>query len=645
MEVIEKPSKRKSKVAAAVAAAARSDDGRVFVPLSRLVLSKNYNVRTIGGADVTELMALIEAQGLLQPLLIVEEIVDGKLTGKYEVIAGGRRWRSLNLLAASGKIGKDDLIECKLMEADNAVEVSYAENSGREAMHPADEFFTFKRLADEGKTVDQIAIKCGAEPLTVMRRLRLANVSPVLMEKFKEGEIEMRQLEALAITDDHEKQEMVWNNCQWWQREDPGQLRRLLTQNELDAKDHPLVLFVGLDAYEAAGGNVRRDLFSEGGADGYVMDVPLLHKLANEKLQAEVERIKGEGWSWVEVRESFTRSDRLSFGTIAAQPREPNPDEQAELDALQASSAALSAKLEQLDDEADNYEDQYDQIEQERDQVDGRIDKLQAGLCSWPDDAKAYGGAIVTVDGNGSLDIVRGLVLPTARKAAAVALDTSEVSLGGKPQRARPEVPEKLMLKLSSHRTAALQAALIANHDVALVALVHALTVTTFSHFYDMPEVKVRGTPSRHKIKSEADDMTGSRAWQAVEVKIGEWQDKLPEDNAELFGWLMGLERAELMELLALCTAITVDATTSEPNGQPAIELAAALHLDMAEWWSATAASYFENVPKAKIIEAVAEACGSEAAIGMDKMKKDEAVKAAERRVEGMRWLPTPLRA
>lgn len=642
MEVIDKPSKKKNKMSAVVDAVIGTDNRRVVVPLSRLVLSKKYNVRKIGGKVVGGLAALIEAQGLLQPLLIVEEIIDGVLTGNYEVIAGGRRWRALNLLTEQGKIGKDEPIECKLMDSDNAVEISYAENSEREDMHPADQFDAFKRLAAEGKTVEQIAFKCGVSPLTVMRRLKLANVSPVLMEKFKEGEIDIRQLEALAITDDHEKQEMVWNNSQLWERENPDHLRRMLTENEIDAKDHPLALFVGIEAYEAAGGTLRRDLFSEDGTGGYITDMPLLHKLANEKLQAEVENVKAEGWSWVEVRETFTHSDRVNFGTLPMTSREPDPEEQARLDALEAKSVELSAKIEQLgeDDEAE-----YEKIEQELADIDEQIEKLNESLCAWTDEAKAHSGAVITVNQHGQLDIKRGLVLPTDRKAAAVALSTTNSALGGMPQHAKPEIPEKLMLKLSSHRTAALQAALMANHTIALVTLAHALAVSTFSRFYDIPEVKVRGTSSRHSLKSHANDMIGARAWLAVEAQIEVWEEKLPQDKGELFGWLMDLPTAELMELLALCTAVTIDATTGSSNKHPAVELAAALNLDMADWWSATSVSYFENVPKVKIIEAVAEACGMEATVGMDKMKKGEAVKAAEQRIEGKRWLPKPLRA
>jgi len=529
--VIEKPTKKNARLAEAIAGAMAADDRNVLVPLSQLVLSEKYNVRKQGGDDVDELAALIDAHGLLQRLLIVEQVVDGKLTGKYEVNAGGRRWRALKRLAECKKIGKDELIECKLVDVDNAIEVSLAENSGREAMHPADAFAAFKRMADEGKSFETISARFGVSPLTVARRMRLANVSPVLMAKFRDDDIDLQQLMALAITDDHEKQEMVWENASAWER-DAHSLRRMLTENEVDAVKHPLARFVGIESYEAAGGYVRRDLFSEEGKGGYLADVPLLRKLANEKLHAEAGNLKAEGWSWVEVRETFTYSDRISFGTLSATPREPNAEEQSKLDGLQAKSEELSAKIEQFEQNED-YDDEYEKTAQALDEVDEQIELIKSGLCEWSGEAKAHGGAVIIIDQGGNVDIRRGLVLPTDRKAAAVALSTTEHALGGKPPRAKPAISEKLMLKLSSHRTAALQAALMENHAVALVALAHGLVISTFSRFHLAPEVKVRGTSCRHSLKSHANDMIASRAWRVIEAQIEAWEKKLP-DASEL---------------------------------------------------------------------------------------------------------------
>src|SRR3546814_11091215 len=76
--------------------------------------------------------------------------------------------------------------------------------------------------------------------------------------------VSLDQLMALAITDDHTAQEAAFYDAPTWQRS-PHNLRDRLTEREIDAHRHPLVRFVGLDAYEAAGGGTRRDLFAETG--------------------------------------------------------------------------------------------------------------------------------------------------------------------------------------------------------------------------------------------------------------------------------------------------------------------------------------------------------------------------------------------
>ena len=72
--------------------------------------------------------------------------------------------------------------------------------------------------------------------------------------------------------------------------------------------------------------------------------------------------------------------------------------------------------------------------------------------------------------------------------------------------------------------------------------------------------------------------------------------------------------------------------------------LADALDVDMADWWQATPATYFDSVSKAQLIEAGTEACGADAAKPMATQKKAEAVAYAAAKLEGKRWLPRPLR-
>jgi ParB family chromosome partitioning protein len=76
------------------------------IPVKNLVISP-LNVRKKQGTGIEELAALIASQGLIHNLVVTSQLKNGKKTGKYEVVAGGRRLAALNLLIADGRLPKD----------------------------------------------------------------------------------------------------------------------------------------------------------------------------------------------------------------------------------------------------------------------------------------------------------------------------------------------------------------------------------------------------------------------------------------------------------------------------------------------------------------------------------------------------------
>jgi ParB family chromosome partitioning protein len=228
----------------------------VLVPLERLFISE-ANVRKVHHEEgLVELAALIDAQGLLQRLCVVAQPDE-----RFAVVAGGRRLRAMQVLAQSGRWPASHPVECKLYAQSQALQVSLAENSGREGMHPADQMEAFKRLIDhENLTVAQVASRFGVSPLTVERRLKLARLSPRFLDMYRADEIEPDQLQALALIESHATQEAVWDGLGPFDRS-AWRIRTAMTSEACSA-DSRLARFVGLAAYEAAGGTVRRDLFT-----------------------------------------------------------------------------------------------------------------------------------------------------------------------------------------------------------------------------------------------------------------------------------------------------------------------------------------------------------------------------------------------
>jgi ParB family chromosome partitioning protein len=79
-------------------------------------------------------------------------------------------------------------------------------------MHPADQFVAFSELVKAGQPVEEVAASFGVTPLFVRQRLKLSNVAPRFIEAYRRGEVRLDQLEALAICEDQEEQERVWDN-------------------------------------------------------------------------------------------------------------------------------------------------------------------------------------------------------------------------------------------------------------------------------------------------------------------------------------------------------------------------------------------------------------------------------------------------
>ncbi len=632
------------------------------VPLASLVPSR-FNVRRHSVSQVEELAALIEAQGLLHNLVVTEqEVGRGKSRKmKFAVAAGERRRRAMLLLQQRGRLPKEHEVLCELVPPERALEVSLAENSGREAMHPADEFEAFKALIDEGKGVEDVAARFGVSVLTVQRRLKLSALSPKLLALYREDGINLDQLMALTLSDDHAVQERTWFDAQPWDKS-PAALRRRLTVGEVEAAGSGLVRFVGIEAYEAAGGVVRRDLFDDE-QSRFLSDPALLERLAVEMLEALAVTVREEGWKWVEARLSVDSQALRQFAPCGHVNRKPTAGEQDELDALARRAAELEQQARALDDAPEWSPDEAEMIDLEEQDIAARRKAIHEALKTWTPEQKVHAGVIVTIGRDGDVEVLRGLVRDEDRKAVAATFrqngatrhrgaddagddDEGAPSLSAVPERRAPGCSGALTKRLAAHRTMALQALLAQNTAVALASVVHVFVLCTFGADYPREASALHVTPqlSAFALEAMADDLKASRAWRAVHQAREAWLARLPQHQGEWFGWLIGLPQAELIALLALCGALTVNALPGAGAASSANAIAAALGLDMADWWEPTADTYLNHVPKAQIIGALKEAGPELAGGGVEAMKKEALVTAAASRLAGTRWLPEPLR-
>lgn len=606
----------------------------VPIPLDQLVVSA-HNARKIDRAPLDSLAASILAEGLLQNLTVIEGA-----NGTFEVIAGKRRLGALKLLRERGDL-PDALSSppCRVVDDERAISASLAENIEREAMHPADEFLAFRRLYDNGRSIEEIAQEFGVIPLVVERRLRLANVAPSLFTLFQRDEIKLDQMMALAITEDHAAQEAVWNGARSsWDR-GASNLRIKLMGQEFNIARDKAARFVGVDALEAAGCIIKRDLFSDAG-DGYTRDRQLVDELALAKLDAAAEQVREEGWSWVEARVDHNEYGN-EFGRIHA-TRNPGglmADDRARLEALQAEKAKLD-EIEDGDEWTAETSERYDALEEQ-------IDELEARAEQWMPQQLAAAGAIATISHDGTLCVHRGLVRSGDRKAAKAA--GGEVS-GGRESKNRSnpdELSAPMLARLGAHRTAMLRAAALRNRNVSLALLAHALLVGLFDLAGTWSAKPSRiAFPTLDPLEKSASELPMMRYHAGALESLDTIRRSLPAPT-KLLGWLLEAPVDTVLSLLSAASACAIDASIAahDKAHETSIgEIVAALGIDFAEHWEPTRETFLAHVPRPVIEQAVREARGDADVGKLEGLKKDQAIDAAEQLLAGRGWLPKPLR-
>jgi ParB family chromosome partitioning protein len=603
-------------------------------------------------ADIEALAASIAAKGVLQaPVVEPETDAAGAATGRYLVTIGEGRRRALMLLAERGVIRRTAKVRCVVDLAHDAHEISLDENVTRSAMHPADQFEAFRRLSqDRGLSAEEIAARFGVSAQAVRQRLRLGAVAPALMDLYRAGELTLEQLTAFAVSEDHARQAQVLEQLGAYRP--PYLIRRAMTEAKVAAQDRR-AKFVGADAYGEAGGTILRDLFTEDGG-GWFEDVALLDRLVAEKLAGIAEAVRDqEGWKWAEAHVDFPHG--LGLGRVYPSPR--------------ARSEAETARIQALSEEYDALVVDWEAVEDLPPEVEARFKAIDAELAGFGEDLAydaadlARGGVLVVLAQDGTARIERGLIRPEdqARPDAEPEAGAADAPPGEGGPALAAEAPEaeaegpadaplsdRLVAELTAHRTLALRDALAGSPRVALSAVVHALALAAFYPPYERPScLQVRGLLT--ELEVHAPGSGESRAGQAIAERHAAWAARLPKSARALWDAVAALSDAEQLELLAHCAGLTLNAVCAPLDRKPAAlahadRLAEALELDMAAYWTATAASYLGRVTKAQIGSAVREAVSGQAAERIAGLKKPDMAVEAEALLAGTGWLPAVLR-
>ena len=637
------------------------------IPLARLSLAPE-NVRKTPPdpqADAA-LKASIAAFDLMENLVVRPDEPGEDGNERFAVIAGGRRLKAMQALVEDGTFDAGHPVPCQVRTGDaEPAELSLAENVVRIAMHPADQVTAFAELVAAGQSVAAIAARFGASERIVEQRLRLGNAAPELLDAYREDRIDLEVLKAFAVTADRERQMAVWEQVSGQgHRPSAWQVKRLLTEERVPGAS-AVARFVGVDAYEAAGGAVMRDLFADEHEHGVWFEDPvLLEKLATDKLQAAADELSTR-WKWAVPMIEAGWDDTASYGRIEPQAGVATDEERAEIE-----------KLETRHDELVNLdeEDWTDELVAEGESVVERLRELQGAVearAMWRREDFAMAGCIATIGRDGALQVISGLVKPEdmpkpdeSGSAAAQAGNghdpdaaTAGVHTAGHavhttgPSVAQP-VAGPRDREAEARKEAGVGIGLADDQRAIRTALVKAHLAGDFPASFDLAlfqmgravfapgyhdhalDIVVKETPDRPNTRmNDADFADWSPGEAMLEDRSHLSFDWLEiEDDGESFAALRALPQAEKEALFAACVARTVKGQLAfEPQARPELEATIArLDIDFAKHIRPTAAMYWSRIVKARVLDIARTVFGLAWASARSKYKKPALAEAME---------------
>jgi ParB family chromosome partitioning protein len=637
------------------------------IPFNKLVLSQ-ANVRRIkAGVSIEELAEDIARRTLLQSIT-VRPVLDenGAETGMFEIPAGGRRYRALELLVKQKRLARNAPIPCVVRTEGTPEEDSLAENVQRAPLHPLDQFRAFLALREKGQSEEEIAAAFFVGVNVVKQRLRLAAVSPKLLDIYAEDGMTLDQLMGFTVSSDHERQEQVWDAIQRSYNKEAYQIRRLLTEGAVRASDKR-AQYAGED-YTAVGGAVMRDLFQNDDG-GWLQDARLLDRLVAEKLERDAQSVRTEGWKWVEVATDFPYGHTYGLRYVSGE-RQPLTDEET------AALDALRAEAEQLQESHADADEIPDEVDQRLGELETAIAAIEERPVSYDPAEIARSGAFVSIDGSGRLRVERGYIRPedeapltepdvpdqenenetSASPSSAFAASKAVAPNGGAVQSEPTEdedeglrpLPDKLLTELTAYRTLALREAVGNDPGVAFRAALHVLCLKLFYHYGSDSCLEIE--PKSVAFGAQAPGLGDTPLATKVDARHHDWSKQLPADPGDLWDALTTFDAGTQQRLFAHCISLTVNAVHEAWNRRPraiahADRLAHVLSLDIAATgWTPTVDNFFGRVTKARIIEAVREARGAEQAKRIEQLKKGDLAQEAEQMLADSLWLPEPLR-
>jgi ParB family chromosome partitioning protein len=168
------------------------------IPLGQIDRNPFQTRSQVNGDQLAELAASISANGVVQPVL-----VRPLANGRYQLIAGERRWRASEL---AGKKTIPAIL--RQVSDEQAMEITIVENLQRADLNPMEQAHAFERLSREfHMTQEQMAVRTGKDRATVSNFLRLLKLPESVQMRVESGELSFGHARALLALEHAEEME------------------------------------------------------------------------------------------------------------------------------------------------------------------------------------------------------------------------------------------------------------------------------------------------------------------------------------------------------------------------------------------------------------------------------------------------------
>ncbi|MCP3732160.1 ParB/Srx family N-terminal domain-containing protein [Sphingomonas sp. MG17] len=627
----------------------------IFVKAANCTKSPS-NVRKSSDPEAdAQLAANIAARGIIQNLVALPV---ARKKGHYRICAGGRRLDGVHANMAAGVFPADYEIPVKVLtDASDVLEISLSENFFNLEMNPADACRAFQDIIEiEKKTPADIAKRFGLTERFVRGRLRLANLAEPVFEALRENAITLDVAIAYASTSDTSRQASVFEQLAGsYSAGNLNEIRRQLAVGGYKGSD-PKAVLVGREAYEAAGGRIDGDLFTDASSEMW-LDGDIVDQLAEAALAAAAAQLRErEGYAEVRVISAghVPYMETCNLNRVVGEPIPLTVE-------AEGRKTAINAELEEIErvaEEAGDYsEEQSSRIEALEDELESLLDTGE--LVSEADRAAAI--AFVVIGSDGQPHVHEQLYREPAEPEHEVDDGDSDDVDGERDaepdDNAGPKYSHKLLDELAMMKTELLAVHVASDPhfalDLATFIMVDRAIPTAG---YDRPPSELRASAPSPRVHGFESGAPAAEAWAKLEQALDRsWSEhKTLEARYDAFCALGDEVRAAW---LGWAVARTLEAVPDGCSGSSFLShLGTKLGIEVAAWWRPTARNFFDRITKPGILKLFEAIGGLELKSRYAASRKFDLAAAAEKLFSGqvivenevkeraLVWLPDAMR-